>query len=54
VGQKEPPSGSHLFFIGKDSHNNWVSLAKVARKWGRWCLGHWLPLPGAAARPPNR
>jgi hypothetical protein len=24
VRQKEPPSKSHLFFIGKDSHNNWV------------------------------
>jgi hypothetical protein len=24
VGQKEPPSRLHLFFIGKDSHNNWV------------------------------
>jgi hypothetical protein len=24
VGQKEPPSRSHLFFIGRDSHDNWV------------------------------
>jgi hypothetical protein len=25
VCQKEPPSRSHLlFFVGKDSHNNWV------------------------------
>ena len=24
MGQKEPPARSHLFFIGKDSHNSWV------------------------------
>lgn len=24
MGPKEPPSRSLLFFIGKDSHNNWV------------------------------
>jgi hypothetical protein len=40
--------------IAKLPHCLTESLAKVARKWGRWCLGHWLPLPGAAARPPNR
>jgi hypothetical protein len=24
VGQREPHSRSYLFFMGKDSHNNWV------------------------------
>ncbi len=25
MGQQEPPSSGHLFFIGKDSHGNWVA-----------------------------
>jgi hypothetical protein len=34
VGQKEPPSKSHLFFIGKDSHNNWVVQDQQHRRGG--------------------
>jgi hypothetical protein len=34
VGQKEPPSRSHLFFIGKDSRNNWVVQDQQHRRGG--------------------
>jgi hypothetical protein len=34
VGQKEPPSRTHLFFIGKDRHNNWVVQDQQHRRGG--------------------
>lgn len=34
MGQKEPPSRSHLFFIGKDSRSNWVVQDQQHRRGG--------------------